>query len=565
MEYQGVTLCYLSKFNIFSAPNFVTQHLSISQIINWYFSKSVTYSLEDYNSLQVMYINQVNGRKPFGQKYKYNQINSEDNCFDIDPKGPDLFLPGVILHQGIRYNTTITLPFIVHSGNNDKIHTRHTKKYKTTKKYLFQGARWKDYNSLNSKNYYVNCPHIIEDKLKELKNQFAVPFAVEILENNIWFAWIPYNAVIDLVSSGSRSISDHNNFLRRNAVYIDYYKEISMNKKKHGICEITPVNIWISKSNSNMPPCSISELSRSGQNYFLASSWKVISDKINVTQLKLFSKSVDNVYGSTGGFGSRHRSKCLGKNIYAGTRAMKCVRMSPRMGKSIVKECQFFRQNWNVNSIPLIQKTINELTTNAMRHRYRMDAFHEVLVTMYHKYNLPSYRSQKCDYRGFCRVSILTCGDKKLMGFCNGYHKDKNDTLQRSFIKLLQSKIQLDINDIYKKEKKDQIQFHNLLDNTLYAQEYLDKFSLGVSTTCGYKFINHSEENLMNECTHVYAYFLLNDYDIAFKIEDNLYHNFKAYIFGHQTSLPIVVNKKTVHYKINGFEILAWGAGGRRN
>ena len=136
MEYQGVTLCYLTKFNIFSAPNFVTQHLSISQIINWYFSKSVTYSLEDYNSLQVMYINQVNGRKPFGQKYKYNQINSEDNCFDIDPKGPDLFLPGIILHQGIIYNTTITLPFIVHSGNVDKMQPRHTKKYKKPKKYI---------------------------------------------------------------------------------------------------------------------------------------------------------------------------------------------------------------------------------------------------------------------------------------------------------------------------------------------------------------------------------------------------------------------------------------------
>ena len=60
----------------------------------------------------------------------------------------------------------------------------------------------------------------------------------------------------------------------------------------------------------------------------------------------------------------------------------------------------------------------------------------------------------------------------------------------------------------------------------------------------------------------VRAYFLLNDYGLAIRLKDGIYHNFNAYQFGHQTSFPVIRKNGRIYYQWTGFNILAWGAGG---
>ena len=85
--------------------------------------------------------------------------------------------------------------------------------------------------------------------------------------------------------------------------------------------------------------------------------------------------------------------------------------------------------------------------------------------------------------------------------------------------------------------------------------------NIGLSTTCGYVFINNTH-NIVDDDVH--AYFLLNDYELAISLSHKLYHNFIAYEFGHQTSFPVIKKNGRIYYKWDGFEIVAWGAGGRR-
>ena len=81
------------------------------------------------------------------------------------------------------------------------------------------------------------------------------------------------------------------------------------------------------------------------------------------------------------------------------------------------QEFQYYREKWVINAMPLVQKTINELTNYAMKSSYHMDIFHEKLIDMSYKLNVLSFDEIKGNFRGMCRVSILTTGDKTCMGF----------------------------------------------------------------------------------------------------------------------------------------------------
>ena len=64
---------------------------------------------------------------------------------------------------------------------------------------------------------------------------------------------------------------------------------------------------------------------------------------------------------------------------------MKCVRPSPRMGVSIKNDCQYYRYQWNMNCMPVIQKSINTLSNNAMKHKYMCDPYHEIILDQCNK------------------------------------------------------------------------------------------------------------------------------------------------------------------------------------
>ena len=289
----------------------------------------------------------------------------------------------------------------------------------------------------------------------------------------------------------------------------------------------------------------------------------MINDSIDRKYLDDFTCQVKMVYGNTGGFGSRSVSNCFGLNVYSGYRLSKFVRHTPRMGKSLISTSEYTRASWKLNTMPLVQKSLNLLTQHAVMFKYSSNRFHEKIIDECHKLSFVHYEIGKDSNRGLCRVSILTCGDKRCIGFFNEYHLDKNDTLEKNMVDILLKTFLDEKNLLESKSKHERMTtFRKQLVCVYHAIDYVKSFNIGLSTTCGYIFV-HPNNVLVDSDVH--AYFLLNDYSLAIRLEDGIYHNFNAYQFGHQTSFPVVKKNGRIYYQWDGFNILAWGAGGRKS
>ena len=122
--------------------------------------------------------------------------------------------------------------------------------------------------------------------------------------------------------------------------------------------------------------------------------------------------------------------------------------------------------------------------------------------------------------------------------FFNGYHVDKNEVLNHEMLIVLMKTMSDELDLLQSKTQHEQCTvFKKELSATIHALEYVKCFNIGISTTCGYMFID--KNNNIRE-TEFNAYFLLNDYRISISLQHKLYHNFNAYMFGHQTSLPSI-------------------------
>ena len=109
----------------------------------------------------------------------------------------------------------------------------------------------------------------------------------------------------------------------------------------------------------------------------------------------MFSEEFITVSGKSSGFESRGCSDCLEINAYCGTRGPKCVRPSSIMSESIISSFQYYRAVWVLNTMQLIQKTVNKLTFNAMKYRYSLDYFHEILIDLCYKLKSSSLINSK--------------------------------------------------------------------------------------------------------------------------------------------------------------------------
>ena len=129
-------------------------------------------------------------------------------------------------------------------------------------------------------------------------------------------------------------------------------------------------------------------------------------------------------------------------------------------------------------------------------------------------------------------------GIKDVLVFLNEYHLDKNDTLEKHMVDILLKKFLDEKHVLESKSKHERMTiFRKQLVCVYHAIDYVKSFNIGLSTTCGYIFV-HPNNVLVDSDVH--AYFLLNDYSLAIRLEDGIYHNFNAYQFGHQTSFPVV-------------------------
>ena len=122
-----------------------------------------------------------------------------------------------------------------------------------------------------------------------------------------------------------------------------------------------------------------------------------------------------------------------------------------------------------------------------MKYWYSLDYFHEILIDLCYKLKNSSLINSKNSLRGFCRVSILTCGDNNVIGFTNTYHRDKLDTLSSKMLQELKSMLTEEVTKLEERSSFDQQNsLAKVIKNTKYALNYIHLFKIGVNTTCGY-------------------------------------------------------------------------------
>ena len=118
-------------------------------------------------------------------------------------------------------------------------------------------------------------------------------------------------------------------------------------------------------------------------------------------------------------------------------------------------------------------------------------------------------------YREHCRISILTCGEKNVIGFCNTSHVDKNDKNTTKLTDVLIEKLK-------EEQEKKLNSFTRLHDLYIYTRKYIELYGIGISTTCGYKICFEKPTKLLQKLKltlSLKAYFIFNGLKICFAIK----------------------------------------------
>lgn len=337
-----------------------------------------------------------------------------------------------------------------------------------------------------------------------------------------------------VVRKKKQSIDHHNDMLRRLSI-----KDIRLNVYNPLVAK-KPLVFAVSEVQRN---CEIHVESVE------VSRWEVMSDDIYKVdeELNTIIPYILKTYNYRG-FGSRSCCETVGMNTYSGVRKnADRIHPSPVIGPSLKSESQYFRQDWDLTYMPLIQKVVNKLTSDATKHC--IDNFQVV-----DRFLLQQEEGTMFDgIRRHCRVSIITCGGKNTLGFSCTQHRDttdlkyKHDDITNPDTKRIE-----EMNENGKTDKSD-----------LYNQKveiHKSLFGFGVPTTCGYKLVTTDQMTLEDMC--FLAYFIIGGFNACVPIQDNMYHIFLGYAFAHSTALPIAILNGIVHYHIDGVNLFAWGASG---
>jgi hypothetical protein len=245
------------------------------------------------------------------------------------------------------------------------------------------------------------------------------------------------------------------------------------------------------------------------------------------------------------GFQSRHRSKCLGLNLYLGKRLSNIASKSATTPKEEVKLSQYYRQNYQDLPRPFLERTANQMRTNAISFAGKLD------TTFY--FLKPHDRASPC------QMVLITCGSKssttsnrRVIGFANSPHADTGDILDDSHVKEAKRRLQ------YVKGLSEQGRVSVSQSQIKYLEEFMERFPLSVPTTCAYQWVRRK---YAQQEDGYYAYFVLHSMDWAVRIVDGVGHLFYAANFVHVTSICLVsINGKVFFINPEGnYNLFAWG------
>ena len=334
------------------------------------------------------------------------------------------------------------------------------------------------------------------------------------------------------------------------------------------------------------------------------------SNSLSVTDWKSLVEMILHAYGDYGF--QRSSTECIGLNTYAGFKAAKYVRPSPKMSKSASNSSQYYRKTFDSTYMPLVYKLINELSKNAgdwqcysdrifdrfqhacwkilhsrsssdnKHHESGQDDDTENEVGRQpqshpiqnkkkrsnqdesgkHLKQRKKRRSNKEEHHNnkrFASLSILTGGNSQISGFTNQPHDDVHDLWSDAFIdiamELLEELIELSYRDEAVPSFRDAVNHIQRLSSSSFAK------SFSSYTTCGYHLIfdvDNEDDKKENLC-----YFVYLDLGVAIKIPANktVYHMFGGAMTQHLTAVPITFDGSFVRFYDPNMYVLAWGNG----
>ena len=266
---------------------------------------------------------------------------------------------------------------------------------------------------------------------------------------------------------------------------------------------------------------------------------------------------------------SRNVTECYGLNVYTGNRDAEYIRKSPKMSKKIIKETEYYRDQFNPTFHPLVYKMINAMTLQASAFQKQLDPFYDkFLIETYHhdlckhveeveaSENADSSKRikvtrrvpRKGERRSNC-LSILTAGNSQTSGFANLGHEDPDH---------LDAEVQESAIEVLKKINSDKscqnMDHKRVLQHLRKIYSKCNQFH--VYTTCGYKMLLKDSKKIP------LAFFLYNSLKVAVVIpRESCYHTFGGKMGCHQTTFPVTFDGNIVRYNDDDLYILAWGSG----
>ena len=473
--------------------------------------------------IKIHYLNCVHGVFPRNQHTSPNLNCSVDNKWQAGMR-PD-----------------VTIPFMIwpHSWKESKqymISLQSNKRVILTKK---QKKKTKTVHKVTLCTNDITCL-----KQSSSENHFYVPLAGKLYNPSInnkyqTFGVMEYSNVKIMLSKGNATIPEHNEFVQ------SWSKEIVTLKVLDPTILKKPLLLTVKESMVEKTAITENlyhEKSACLENEVVVSEWDVVEDSYMpfIDDWDLLQKVMLRTYNSIG-FGHRGRCMCVGLNAYAGLRSNgKRVHCSPVCGPSMLQHSQYFRENWDLTFMPLVQKQINLLTFHAtshcMEHLKHLDTLNGTVMGR-----------EGSTLRRHCRVSIVTSGSSKAIGFACSQHNDSCDKFksenQRNIKRKLITNDEEDIS--LGRDKKAEV------------KTLIEKFGIGVPTTCGYKLCNGS---LQKYESTLLAYFIIGGFEISVLLSSNLYHVFLGYVFSHSTAVPIIIENGCVMYNHEYINLFAWGA-----
>lgn len=250
------------------------------------------------------------------------------------------------------------------------------------------------------------------------------------------------------------------------------------------------------------------------------------------------------------GFGPRGRCDSKGFNFYIGERGSNQASTSSFQDVTVVRHSQYHRETFNTILSTKIHAITNKLSIAATTFSNSCDYLMDIVSVLDCDANMDFDFVTK---RG-CRVKIITCGNKVLLGFCCSMHKDTKDSLYANLDEVMDK-----IRTKYEISEEDAMIFRNYLDKWFnYAG------IVGVPTTCVYQFLGSANITKQDHTLDFHIYFLMDDFELAVKIASHVAHTFHSYSFYHCTAVPCVIVDGKVFYHHEDLNIFAWGAGGSK-